>query len=148
MSISSLLADVLDDGDPSSPVTTVAPRVPDTSVAPALTPFAPAVPAHLAGTDRRLWIIRSRIDATRTALARADVEPGGLGRISQLTGQLSDLLEQEAKLERDAMPLDPHAEEKRWQAAADRGVAKVRSGCKDARERMGALLGRPFPYAG
>lgn len=126
------------------PAATTAPKDTDDERS---TAQAPPVPAELHGPERRLWIIRSRIDATRTALARADVEPGGLGRISQLTSQLTDLLKQESIVERDATPDDPAAEERRWERAAAVAVGKVKAGVNAARERMGALLGRPFPYA-
>lgn len=100
--------------------------------APPVVPEPPEVPPELEGAARRLWIIRARIDATRRALARADVEPGGLGRVSQLTGQLVGLLEQEERLAPPG-PADAHAEERRWRAAADACVAKIKAGIAAAK---------------
>lgn len=113
---------------------------------PAAPQKAEPVPPELAGVQRRLWIIRQRIDRIRDALAKADAALD-LPRISPLQGVLTDLLKQEAILEAEATPSDPQAEERRWRAAAESAVKKIKAGCADARERMGALLGRPFPYA-
>lgn len=107
-------------------------------------PKAPPVPVELQGAARRLWIIRQRIDRVRDALQKAD-DTLDLGRISSLTGTLHDLMKQEAIVEREAEPSDPEAERRRWERASALAVKKIRDGVKDARERMAAVLGRPFP---
>jgi hypothetical protein len=94
---------------------------------------ASPVPAGLEGPARRLWVIRSRIDATRDALAQADADVA-LQRISSLTKLLTDLLEQEERLA-PAPPPDEHAAERRWRSAADSVIAKIRAGIRSERER-------------
>lgn len=114
---------------PTGPAITIAPAEPPPPMA-----EAPPVPPELEGVARRLWIIRSRIDATRRALARADVEPGGLGRIGTLTSQLVGLLDEEARLAPPPPP-DAHAEERRWRSAADSVIAKIRAGIRVERTK-------------
>jgi hypothetical protein len=120
------------------------PPAPSTPPEPPPPPKAPPVPVELQGAARRLWIIRQRIDRVRDALQRAD-DTLDLGRISSLQGALHDLLKQEAIIEKDAAPDDPAAEEKRWERASAIAVKKIRDGVTDARGRMAALMGRPFP---
>lgn len=107
-------------------------------------PKAPPVPAELQGAARRLWIIRQRIDRIRDALQKAD-DTLDLGRISSLQGALHDLLKQEAVVEKDALPDDPAAEERRWERASASAVKKIRDGVEKAREEIATRTGRPFP---
>lgn len=104
---------------------------------------AEPVPANLEGRHRQLWIVRSEIDYVRDSLATAR-DRQDLARISSLTKVLKDLLKDEAEIESLA-PRDPHAEERRWEVAKNSAVAKIKAGVNDAREKMAALLGRPFP---
>lgn len=129
---------------PPKPAAVVAPEEKPASKPPPAAPIiAERPPEGLTGEQQELWIIDHEIEATRNALAKARAE--GSTRTAPLQGELYDLLDRRRKLRAQAEPLDPHEEENRWRLAADNAVKKIRSGVKEARERMAALLGRPFP---
>ena len=115
-------------------------------------PVADRPPEGLSPRARQRWYIERQIDDLRTALALLQQkvtanDASALTRMAPLNaalerwlGQLADL---SPKDEHD--PLDDAAA--RWKTAAESARKKILDGCADARERMGALLGRPFPYA-
>lgn len=119
-----------------------APPLPGTKPDPP-TVIAERPPEGLTVLGRRLWYIERRIEGLGQALAEAEAK-GELARINGLSGQLQKWLDDLQKYA-PPEPADPRAEERRWQAASDRAVGKVKVGVAAARERMGALLGRPFP---
>lgn len=118
-------------------------------------PPAPVVaeepPKGVSARALRRWHIEKQIEAVRTALAlvQSKIESGDpmhLSRVGTLNKELRSWLDALAELEGPEQE-DPHAEERRWERAATEAVKKIRDGCADARERMAALIGRPFPYA-
>lgn len=106
-------------------------------------------PEGLSLRVKRVWYVEKDIALFRDALATAEAELktgnlGALTRMAALSGRLQALREELERLAPPEPP-DPHAEERKWKASADAAVAKIKAGVKDARERMAALMGRPFP---
>jgi hypothetical protein len=97
---------------------------------------APPVPANLEGAARRLWIVRSRIDAMRDALAEADAT-NNLPRMGSLTKNLLDLLEQEALLA-PTKAATADEEERRWREQADIVLQLIEQGVTAAEKRAAA----------
>jgi len=109
-------------------------------------------PEGLSPRGVQRWYIERQIDQVSTSLALLqrrvnEGDASALARMSSLNSSLSDWLDKLAKLG-DADARDPlESEARRWEAAAASARKKILDGLAMARERMAALLGRPFPYA-
>ena len=129
----------------------VAAELAGTSAKPGAQPVvAERPPAGLPPRELQRWHIERQINAIRDALALAESkvsrgESSALARIGPLNTQLREWLSELSKLEKEGEKVDPDADRQRWRAHAEAAVKKIRAGVKDARERMAALLGRPFP---
>lgn len=131
---------------------------PPSPAAPATPPEAPPAPVvaerppeGLSPRALRRWHIERQIEAVRQALALTEgqIAKGNttaLSRVGSLNDQLRKWLDALAELEGPERA-DPDAEARVWRQHAESAIEKIKAGCADARERMGALLGRPFPYA-
>ena len=117
---------------------------------PKVEPMRP--PEGLSPRGVQRWYIERQIDQVSQSLEllQRKVNSGdasALARMSSLNSSLSDWLEKLSKLG-DADARDPaESEGKRWEIAATSARKKILDGLAMARERMAALLGRPFPYA-
>lgn len=109
-------------------------------------------PEGLSPRGVQRWYIERQIDQVSTSLALLQTrvnagDASALSRMASLNTSLSDWLDKLAKLG-DADARDPlESEARRWETAAATARKKILDGLAMARERMGALLGRPFPYA-
>lgn len=127
MGVADLLGDVFGEGA-AAPVGRSVVQGPGSKV-------AEQVPAHLEGVERRLWIIRAEIDKVRDSLAKAHSE-GQLSRVSSLTRELRNLLEDEAALQPPRRK-SAEEEEREHEAEARAVVAKIEAGVREAEERLG-----------
>jgi hypothetical protein len=105
-------------------------------------------PPELRGQALDLWIIDAELRETRVEMHeirhRMRVGQGTAHGLAALGKRLDALMDRRREL-RPHEPPDPHTEERRWKAASDSAVKKIRDGVTEARERMAALMGRPFP---
>jgi hypothetical protein len=85
-------------------------------------------PPGLSPQARRLWYVEREIRACSDAIAQAHAK-GDAARTGSLQEQLRKWLERLAELSPPA-PADPHEEERRWRAAADSCVAKIKAGIR------------------
>lgn len=120
-------------GDPFGAEGATTPRVPTVVQGPG-SKVAEPIPPHLEGVDRRLWIIRAEIDKVRDSLQKAHTE-GQLSRVSSLTRELRNLLEDEAALQ---PPRRRTVEEEaaQFEAEARAVVAKIEAAIAAAEERI------------
>ena len=90
---------------------------------------APAPPAEPGTLARRLWYVERDIQACSDAIAQAHAD-GAAARTASLQDQLRKWLEMVAELQ--PVVVDKNEEEKRWRAAADSVIAKIKQGMKAA----------------
>lgn len=102
--------------------------------APPVRVTAPPVPDSLSGPAARLWIIRHEIRMIRDALAEAHATKN-LARVGPLTGQLRELLDEEARLE---PPRKRTSEEEaaEYEQEARNVVTKIEAAIARAEERV------------
>lgn len=133
----------------ATPSPTTAPPVPPL---PAPPPKPEEPPEGLSPRGVQRWYIERQIKQLSVSLEllQTRVNAGDAAALSRMSPLNTSLREWLAQLDKigDADARNPlESEARRWETAAASARKKILDGLAMARERMGALLGRPFPYA-